>query len=227
MVPTLFPVPLFFLLKATLQTKGVKWLHVTGWMSASKHGSWPGIVKGGSLQAHLDNPFNLQYHFAQFIVQTRVSKYPSNNLPWVTLQGWSVKLCSSVLSLLSICLTCSARNTINPSFDFACPFSFTRPSKGQSMHTPPWKSFPFLHCTSRVGDGMRCGSSQSHQEIQTGRIAKTNTPAEICVLVIFSVAHPLKIPKTCWTSSFWSRCYNSTASQEMIVTTIKPKLAGN
>lgn len=54
-------------------------------------------------------------------------------------------------------------------------------------------------------------------------MAKTNTPAEICVPVIFSVAHPLKIPKTCLTSSLRPRCYNSTASQEMIVTTIKPK----
>lgn len=56
---------------------------------------------------------------------------------------------------------------------------------------------------------MRCGNSKSHQEIQIGEIAKTNTPAEICVPVVFSVAHPLKIPKTCLTSSFQSRCYNS------------------
>lgn len=152
---------------------------------------------------------------------------PSKSLPWAALQGWSVKLCSSVLSLFSICLTCNARNTINPSFDLACPFSFTELSKGQSRRTPPCKGCPFLHCTSRVGDGMRCGNSKSHQEIQIGRIAKTNTPAEICVPVIFSVAHPLKIPKTCLKSSFRSRCYNSTAPQEMIVTTIKPKLAGN
>lgn len=74
---------------------------------------------------------------------------------------------------------------------------------------------------------MRCGNNKSHQEIQIRRIAKTNTPAKIRVLVIFSVAHPLKIPKTCLSSSFRSRCYNSTASQEIIVKTIKPKLAGN
>lgn len=183
--------------------------------------------KGRLITSTLRQPFNLWYHFTQFIVQTRISKYPSNSLPWVALQGWSVKLCSSVLSLFSICLTCNARNTINPSFDFACPFSFTKPSKGQSRHTPPWKACPFLHCTSRVGDGMRCGNNKSHQEIQIRRMAKTNTPAKIRVLVIFSVAHPLKIPKTCLSSSFRSRCYNSTASQEIIVKTIKPKLAGN
>lgn len=165
--------------------------------------------KGRLITSTLRQPFNLLHGFAQFILQTRISKYHSSSLPWVALQGWSVKLCSSVLSLFSICLTWSARNTINPSFYFACPFSFSKPSKGQSTHTPPWKGCPFLHCTSRVGDGMRCGNSKSHQEIQIGEIAKTNTPAEICVPVVFSVAHPLKIPKTCLTSSFRSRCYNS------------------
>lgn len=165
--------------------------------------------KGRLITSTLRQPFNLQHCFAQPIVQTRIIKYPSNSLPRVTLQSWSVKLCSSVLSLFSICLTWNARNTINPSFCFACLFSFTKPSEGQSTHTPPWKGCPFLPCTSREGDGMRCGNSKSHQEIQIGRIAKTNTPAEICVPVIFSVAHPLKIQKTSLTSSFRSRCYNS------------------
>lgn len=63
-------------------------------------------------------PFNLQHCLAWFIVQIRISKYPYISIPWVTLKGWSVKLCnldSSVLSLFSICLTWAARNTINPS----------------------------------------------------------------------------------------------------------------
>ena len=74
--------------------------------------------KGRLITSTLSQPFNLQYCLAWFIVQTRISKYPSTSLPWVILQGWSVKLCSldsSVLSLFSICLTCTARNTINPS----------------------------------------------------------------------------------------------------------------
>lgn len=74
--------------------------------------------KGRLITSTLSQPFNLQYRLAWFIVQTRISKYLSTSLPWVVLQGWSVKLCSlhsSVLSLFSICLTCTARNTINPS----------------------------------------------------------------------------------------------------------------
>lgn len=74
--------------------------------------------KGRLITSTLSQPFNLQYRLAWFIFQTRISKYPSTSLPWVILQGWSVKLCSldsSVLSLFSICLTCTARNTINPS----------------------------------------------------------------------------------------------------------------
>ena len=63
-------------------------------------------------------PFSLQHCLAWFIVQIRISKYPYTGIPWVTLKGWSVKLCSfdsSVLSLFCVCLTCAARNTINPS----------------------------------------------------------------------------------------------------------------
>lgn len=74
--------------------------------------------KGRLITSTLSQPFNLQHCLAWFIGQTRISKYPSTSLPWVVLQGWSVKLCSldsSVLSLFSICLTCTARNTINPS----------------------------------------------------------------------------------------------------------------
>lgn len=72
---------------------------------------------GRLITSTLSWSFSLQYCLAWFIVQIRVSKYPSTSIPWVTLQGWSAKLCSlgsSVLSLLGIFLTCAARNTINP-----------------------------------------------------------------------------------------------------------------
>lgn len=134
-------------------------------------------------------PFNLQHCLAWFTVQIRISKYPYISIPWVTLKGWSVKLCnldSSVLSLFSICLTWAARNTINPSCSISYAlFSFFKPSKGQYRHTCPWKDCPFLRCTSRMEDERRCGNSKKHQEIKFGWIAKTNTPLEVCVPVIF------------------------------------------
>lgn len=146
--------------------------------------------KGRLIRNKFSQPFRLQYPLAWFVVQTRISEYASTSLPWVVLQGWSVKLCrldSSVLSLFSICLTCTARNTINPSCSISnVLFHLLSLLKVSVVHFA-LRGSPFLtlHIQHRRWEEMRCRKSKRHQEIQLGRIAKTNTPAEVCVPVIF------------------------------------------
>lgn len=135
--------------------------------------------KGRLITSTLRQPFNLQYCLAQFTVQTRVSKYPSTSFPWVVLQGWSVKLCildSSVLSLFSICLTCTARNTINPSCSISYVLfhllSLLKVNKGILLPERIVLSYTIHPGWERRWDEMRYGNSKSHPEIQLGRFSQ-------------------------------------------------------
>lgn len=189
--------------------------------------------KGTLITSTLSKAFNLLYHLAWFIVQTRITKYSSTSLPWVILQGWSVKLCSldsSVLSLFSICLTSTARNTTDSSCSIWYVF-FHFPSLLNVNTGILLPERIALSSSAHPGWEMRWDVGTA-KHIRKSSLEEQPRPTHLLKYVFRSFfcstcTENTKTPR--FTSSLLTkwRCYNNTASQEIIVKTIKLKLSGN